>query len=63
MIDLPDRIDDLKPEHWPEAKRRLALLMENVGQVDAALYAEVKVLCEHRATRPPASSDGGLTGE
>lgn len=57
MIDRPDSIDDLKPEHWPEAKRRLALLIENVGQVDAALYAEVKAILQRKPTPPAVSGE------
>ena len=46
MADLPESIDDMKPEHWPEARRRLDLLLENVGEVDAKLYFEVKSILE-----------------
>jgi hypothetical protein len=53
-MDLPESIDDLKPENWPETKRRLALLLENVEEIDAALYAEVKAILELKPTPPGA---------
>ena len=42
--DLPDGIDDLTPEDMPEARRRLELLLENVPQVTALLYEEVRAI-------------------
>ena len=46
--DLPDSINDLTPEDMPEARRRLELLLENVPQVTALLYEEVRAMMKRK---------------